>query len=79
MSKLALDEFEARWLGAGGPLELVPGKEALTAINNHAEGKYGVSVTPSGIIDAMQLPEMPEEMVKLTKLLARFSRKSPET
>ena len=79
MSKLAVDEFEARWLSAGGPLGLVPGKEALTAVNNHAEDNYGVSVTPTGIIDAMQLNEVPEEMLELTKLLAKFSRESPET
>jgi hypothetical protein len=78
VTELALNEFEKRWGGAGAPLELVPGKEALTAINKHAQETDGVSVTPTAIIDAMQLNEVPQEMVELIDLLAKFSRDSPE-
>ncbi len=78
MSRLALDEFEARWQTAGAPLELIPGKEALAAINKHSQDKNQVSVTPTAIIDAMQVDEVPSEMVELIKLLATFSRELPE-
>jgi predicted ATP-dependent endonuclease of OLD family len=77
VSELALNEFEAKWGSPGAPFELVPGKEALSALNKYAQESDGVSVTPASIIDAMLLSEVPPETVKLIDLLAKFSKEPP--
>ena len=73
ISEMTLNEFEEGWRVPRMRLELVPGKEALGAINKHAQEKYGVSITATAIIDAMQSNEIPKEMVELVDLLVRFS------
>jgi hypothetical protein len=77
VSELALNEFEAKWGTPGVSLELVPGKEALSAVNKYAQESDGVSVTPASIIDAMLPNEVPFEVVKLIDLLAEFSKELP--
>jgi hypothetical protein len=68
----ALKEFEHEWKNPPACLDLVPGKEALSAINRHLQGKYEISVTPTGIIDAMGREEIPEEMKRLVDTLEIF-------
>ncbi len=76
MTEMALDEFEERWRIPGACLELVPGKEALSVINKHAQDQYGVSITAAAIVDAMRRSEIPQEMVELVGLLVKeMSRK----
>ena len=73
-NQAALEEFETDW--AEGPsrrLELVPAKDALSAINQHLQHTYGVSVTAAGIIDATHVNEVPSEMRNLLGNLAEFA------
>ncbi|MBU8922943.1 MAG: AAA family ATPase [Bacteroidales bacterium] len=60
-----LVEFEKDWSTAGGKYNLIPGKEALSRVNKHLQDSYGVMISPAAIIDAMQKPEIPEEVVEL--------------
>ncbi len=69
----ALIEFESRWKDATSRLAIIPGKEALSAINAHLQEKYGVNITPIGVINAMTIEEVPAEMKKLIKDISDFS------
>ena len=73
VTKLALDEFEASWNDTNSRLQAVPGKEALSTINQHLQQQYGVSVTPTAIVDAMKPEEVPAEMRKLIEETSRFA------
>ena len=55
-------------------LEMIPGKEALAAINNHLQDKYGVNLTPTAIVDAMKVEEVPDDLKKLVLDLSKFSK-----
>ena len=73
-NQAALEEFDADW--ADGPrrrLDLVPAKDALSAINQHLQERYGVSVTTAGIIDATRVDEIPSGMRDLLGRLAEFA------
>jgi hypothetical protein len=68
-----LDEFEQLWISLEAQLAVIPGKEALSAINGHLQNVYGVSITSTGIVDAMTREEIPQEMRLLIADLATFS------
>ena len=73
-NQAALEEFEADW--AKGPsrrLELIPAKNALSAVNEHLQASYGVNVTFSGIINALRMKEIPAEMRGLLTKIAKFA------
>jgi len=73
VNEAALQEFEDCWKEQSLRLEVIPGKEALSAINNHLQDQYGVSVTPTAIIDAMQVDEIPDNMKQLIHDLYQFA------
>ena len=68
-----LNEFEKLWVTSASRLLIVPGKEALAAINRHLQGLYGVNITPTSIADAMKIEEVPAEMITLIKALGSFA------
>ncbi len=57
-----LNEFEKLWVTSASRLSIVPGKEALGAINKYLQGLYGVNITPTSIADAMKIEEIPAEL-----------------
>jgi len=69
----ALDEFNYLWATQESRLRLIPGKEALSYVNNHLQADYGVSLTERSIIDAMRTEEVPDEMAGLIESLRNFS------
>lgn len=74
VSEAALREFEASWEEPAVQLHLIPGKEALGAINRHLQARYGVTVTSTAIIDAMRTDEVPAEMKDLIQQLTVFTK-----
>lgn len=69
----AMEAFEADWNGGvQRRLELMPAKDALSAINQHLQEHYAISVTPTSIINAMCDDEVPPEMRTLLNRLAAF-------
>jgi hypothetical protein len=56
---------------------MVPGKDALSGVNEHLQEKYGVTVTPTAIIDAMNNDEVPREIESLLDLLEAFTKVRP--
>lgn len=73
VSKSAIEEFDARWSDANGRLNMVPGKDALAEVNKVLQERYKISLTPTAIVDAMRLAEVPEEMQELIQMLTTFS------
>lgn len=73
INEAALEEFKSSWKVLDSRLRIVPGKEALSYINQMLQKEYGISVTPTGIIDAMSVAEVPREMKDLISKLATFA------
>lgn len=78
-NEAALQEFEDRWSDPEERIRMLPGKDALSSINQEMQTKYGVSVTPTAIIDAMTKDEIPKEMKDLVKELGKFAKVKPGT
>jgi hypothetical protein len=78
-NEAALGEFETRWNEECTRFDMIPGKDALSSLNQELQGQYGVSVTPTSIIDAMRRTDVPEEMKLLIKQLNVFAQIRPGT
>lgn len=72
-TQLALEEMELQWNTKDGRIALIPGKEAVSFINKELQLKYGISITPTLIIDSMQQEEIPQEMISLIDVVAKFA------
>jgi energy-coupling factor transporter ATP-binding protein EcfA2 len=72
VNEAALREFEAAWENPTARLKMIPGKEALSVVNQHLQATYGVSITPSTIVDAMGSDDINTEMRHLIEDLLRF-------
>ena len=73
LSQESYEWFESRWKSSLDVLALIPGKEALSFINNKLREKYGVNLTTTAIIDAMKIEEVPEEMKLLIEKMKDFA------
>jgi energy-coupling factor transporter ATP-binding protein EcfA2 len=73
IGEAAVREFERCWGTEQSRLEVIPGKDALRALNQDLQEQYGVNVTAAGIVDAMRRDEVPAEMVELIQNIANFS------
>jgi ABC-type glutathione transport system ATPase component len=76
LAEETLTVFEESWSNEASRLEVIPGKDALSAINQHVQQLYSVNITPTAIIDAMHPTEIPEEAAQLVEMLNRFSTRS---
>jgi hypothetical protein len=73
VTELALQEVEAYWGNASSRLTIIPGKEAMSAINQQLQAGYGISLTATAIIDAIAIHEIPTEMKELITAIAQFA------
>jgi hypothetical protein len=78
VTEAALNELEICWSDRTSRLQVIPGKDALSMFNQYLQREYGVSVTPTAIIDAMRLDEIPEEMRTLLEGISRFAQSNVE-
>jgi predicted ATPase len=76
-NEAVLSEFESRWSNSDMRLAMVPGKDALSGVNEHLQERYGVTVTPTAIIDAMKNDEVPREIESLLVALDKFAQVRP--
>ena len=74
---MALKEFESHWKAGDRRLALVPGKDAMSRLNEHLQKKYGITVTPTAIVDAMAVGEVPNEVKELVCSLDSFAELRP--
>jgi hypothetical protein len=73
-----INEFEVLWKSKVTRLAIIPGKEALGAINGYLQDKFDVNLTPTSIVDSMTAEEIPKEMKLLLADLGSFSSMSTE-
>ncbi len=76
VNQRVLEEFDASWGEMSSRLEVVPGKEALAQFNQQLQERYGVSITPTAIVEAVLTEEVPREMRELVSGLAIFAQRS---
>jgi hypothetical protein len=67
-----LEEFEKMWSDLTTRLEIVPGKEILSQLNKHLQGRYKVTLSATAIIGAMPQEEVPEEIKNIIVELDYF-------
>lgn len=77
INESALLEFESAWQTLESRLQVVPGKEAFSYVNQRFQQEYSISVTVTGVIDAMTAAEVPTEMKTLIDNLTEFATKIP--
>ncbi len=70
-------EFKELWSSLDSRLRLVSGKELLSRLNQYLQANYSVSITATGIIEAMQYSEVPSEIISIVEMLDQFSKESP--
>jgi ABC-type sugar transport system ATPase subunit len=74
LTEQAIDEFEKEWRADDVHFALVPGKSALAAINQELQTASSVTLTPSNIIAAMRVDEIPADMKALLIKIDEFAR-----
>ncbi len=75
LNEQVLDELETAWADETRRLQLIPGKEAMSALGRHLQEKYSTSVTPSLVIDCMREEDVPLEVTDLLSRLAKFVKR----
>jgi energy-coupling factor transporter ATP-binding protein EcfA2 len=73
VNEVSLREFNASWQTFETRMSLIPGKDALSYVNQKLQQRYAISVTPSSIIDAMLIDEIPSEVRELVAAVNRFA------
>jgi energy-coupling factor transporter ATP-binding protein EcfA2 len=73
-----INEFEELWKSKITRLTIIPGKEALGAINRYLQDKFDVNITPTSIVDSMAVDEIPKEIKLLLADLETFSSMKAE-
>lgn len=74
----AYSEVEAAWTSFEGRIALIPGKDAFSDFNRRAQEIYGSSVTPTAVIAAMSLDQVPAEIRDLIEAIRQFSTTKTE-
>ncbi|WP_292548391.1 AAA family ATPase [Mesorhizobium sp.] len=73
VSEAAMNEFDKFWDNPDLRMGLIPGKDALSCVNQALQDEYKISVTPTAIIDALRNEEISVEMKELIKGISVFS------
>jgi hypothetical protein len=69
-----LADFERRWTDGNGIFGIIPGKDALSYVNQRLRDRFDVNVTPTSIVEAMRVTEVQNEVAVLINRLDNFSK-----
>ncbi|MEA2755881.1 MAG: hypothetical protein QOJ54_2170 [Aliidongia sp.] len=72
LNQQVLDDVDRRWTDPLARMQMIPGKEALSHINQVLQDRYRISVTAGAIVDAMRVSEVLPEISDLLRQLDRF-------
>ena len=67
-----LEDFDALWSNIKTRIEIIPGKELLSSLNEYLQGNYSVSLTHTLIVNSMKREEIPSDIIKLLDDLEEF-------
>ena len=70
--KEANRRFRAKWSKVDLRMEVVPGKQFLSAMNRLVQDKFNRTLTPSKLLSAMRQDEVPADMISLIDCLEIF-------
>lgn len=70
-------EFDRAWDDLETRLRLVPGKEVLSELNTRLQEDYGVTITPTLIVESFNRAEVETEMIELIEEIEKFSQSRP--
>ena len=56
---------------------MIPGKAAMSHLNQELQSRFGVTVTPTAIVDCMTESEIPSGIRDLVQVLHEFGKLSP--
>jgi energy-coupling factor transporter ATP-binding protein EcfA2 len=70
-------EFDGRWAQLTERFKMAPGKLVLSKLNTTLQTKFGITVSPKSIINAMLETEIPREMRQLIRELDGFASRDP--
>jgi energy-coupling factor transporter ATP-binding protein EcfA2 len=73
----AMELFEKGWQKLETRLNLVPGKEVLSLLNQHLQTKYQISVTPLQVVGEFEQGEIPKEVLALIRRIDDLTKKVP--
>jgi energy-coupling factor transporter ATP-binding protein EcfA2 len=77
VTEKVLEDINQNWKDDAARLRIIPGKDALSALNQHFQKDFGISVTNTAIIDAMKPAEVPQALKTLIERIASFSKLKP--
>ncbi len=69
-----LNDFDVLWSSMKTRLEIVPGKELLSSLNEYLQDNHSISLTHLHIINVMKKDEIPADMIKLLDKLESFRK-----
>ena len=69
-----LEDFDKLWSNIKTRIEIIPGKELLSSLNEYLQEKYSVSLTHTLIVNTMKKEEIPSDIIKLLGELEKFRR-----
>jgi predicted ATP-dependent endonuclease of OLD family len=72
-NEASLKEFNENWEMFESRMSLIPGKEAMSYLNQEIQQKHAISITSSAIIDAMKDDEILSEVRDLISAIDRFA------
>jgi hypothetical protein len=70
----ALNEFEGFWSSPDGRFRAMPGKDALSFVNNKLQEGYEISLTPAVVIDSFAVAEVPDRLRAILFDLRQFGQ-----
>lgn len=73
VSERIIGWLDKEWIDRDARLSLIPGKDALSELNQKIQDELGVNITPAGIVEAMTLDEIPAAMKALIDTLEDFA------
>lgn len=59
--------FEQKWKHITSRMEIVPGKKTFSALNQHIQDAYGISVTPLAVIREFSKINVPHDLAKFLR------------
>jgi len=68
--RMANEEFKVAWAESDGPAALVPGKEALSALNGKLQSELGIALSGAQIAVHMHRTDLPLELRSVVRHLA---------
>ena len=72
-NEASLVEFNELWKTFESRMLVIPGKEAISHLNQYFQNEYSISITPTAVIDAMKTEEIPNDVSDLITAIDKFT------